>query len=159
MITFHEHHYILGIWVALHDERLPIRERTDWLGTVFREEGCPDWQFVCRVARHASEDLSRSAPLDDKVWSKGRFPATMPERAIITTMDRLVVEMARQTQGPADRVLIQGDVEKALTQLLAKPWSQVRAETASSGASCHKIQCKAATQSPAHGIRTETPQP
>jgi len=102
-----------------------VPEREDWLGILFREPGAPDWHFLARECRHASEDLSAEAPLDHKQWWRGQLPPEMTEAEMITRMEGLVAEMARRMGGPTDRVLIRGNSVKAMQLLQAKPWFHV----------------------------------
>jgi hypothetical protein len=122
MFHLREGQYILGVWFVRHDDCRPVEERVDWMALVWQEPGSLVWHTRCRLCRHASEDIGPDAPLDDKVWFEGTFPASHSEAEVLAQMETLATEIAKPHQVPVDTVLIQGDVEKALTLLAAQPW-------------------------------------
>lgn len=113
--------YFIGIWFVGHNEVLPVKERMDWLGAIWREpngEWIERWRF-----RYHTGGEDPMAKGDEKSWHGYVIGPEVPEDQVEETMHVLASLVSAKNGAPVHYIEVRGDGLKAAELLAEQPWT------------------------------------
>lgn len=109
--------YIVGFWYISYAEG-------NWMSYIRRPAGMAGFEFVYRFRRYVddktfdSEDVKTGARTD---------PIDLTEEEVIAKGDLIAKTVESMVDADlTDRILVQGDPEKAIAELRARPWAHAK---------------------------------